>query len=99
MTTVEEIIKYSKPHPNGIEGARQIILYNDKVRMSIVGGSKGLYGDFSEDFEIAFLDQETNEFVTKFYSPNNDDDVIGYVSGLEVLDLINNVFAKGFQVK
>ena len=99
MKSVQEIIEKSKPHPNGVEGARQIVLYNDKVRMSIVGGSKGLYGDFLEDFEIAFLDQETNDFVTRFYSPNNDDDVIGYVPGLQMLDLINRVFIKGFQVQ
>ena len=99
MTTVKDIIDFSKPHPNGSEGARQTIIHNDGVRMSIVGGRTGLYGDFVEDFEIAILDQESNQFVTKFYSPDNIDDVIAYLPGDKMIELINQVFPKGFQVK
>lgn len=99
MTTVKDIIDFSKPHPNQIQGARQTILFNENVRMSIVGGAQGLYGDFKDEFEVAILDQDSNQFVTRFYSPDNNDDVIAYLAGDEMLNLVNKVFVKGFQVK
>lgn len=98
MTTVQNIIDYSKPHRNQMDGARQTILSDERVRMSIVGGSKGLYGDFEKDFEVAILDQETDEFVTRFFRPEVNDDVLGYLSGEELIQLIEQVFKKGFQV-
>jgi hypothetical protein len=98
MTTVQNIIDYSKPHMNQMDGARQTILSDERVRMSIVGGSKGLYGDFEKDFEVAILDQETDEFVTRFFRPEVNDDVLGYLPGEELIQLIEQVFKKGFQV-
>jgi hypothetical protein len=77
--TIQDIISSSKPHPNG-SGGRHTVLSDGKVRVSIVGGARGLYGDFIEDFEVAVIDEELDSFVTKFFSPNNNDDVIGYMS-------------------
>ena len=98
MTTIQDIINFSKPHPNGIDDARQTVLFDDKVIMSIVGGSRGLYGDFVDDFEIAIMDSETKDFVTKYYVSSGDD-VLGYKTREEVEDLVNSVFKKGFQVR
>ena len=99
MITVQDIINYSKPHPNGSEGARQTRLFNDTIEISIVGGAKGLYGDFESDFEAAIFDRATNEFVTKFFYPDANDDVIGYMEGEKLVQLIEQIFAKGFQVR
>jgi hypothetical protein len=53
MITIKDIISYSKPHPNMMEGARQTVLKDNDVVLSIVGGARGLYGDFEKDFEVA----------------------------------------------
>lgn len=98
MTTIQDIINYSKPHRNQMTGARQTLLSDERVRMSIVGGCQGLYGDFENDFEVAILDQETDEFVTRFFRPEANDDVLGYLTGEELIRLIEQVFKKGFQV-
>ena len=48
MLTIEKIIEYSTSHPCGAEGSRRTVLTDGKVIMSIVGGCKGLYGDFKK---------------------------------------------------
>lgn len=95
--TIDNIIEYSKPHPNGMPDGRQTILSDGNVIMSIVGGARGLYGDFKENFEVALIDQETRNFVTKYYVDASDD-VLAYVEGEEILKLVETVFKKGFQV-
>lgn len=99
MITVQDIKKYSKPHPNQMEGARQTVIFNEAVDVSIVGGARGLYGDFEETFELAVIDKSTKEFVTKFFCPENNDDVIGYMEANELELLVNQIFVKGFQVR
>ena len=98
MITIEDIISYSKPHGNKINGARQTILKDDKVILSIVGGASGLYGDFVEDFEIAVLDKENRSFITRFFRADINDDVLPYQTKEQVEELANLLFKKGFQV-
>ena len=97
--TVENIIEYSKPHRNGIAGARQTRLGDDRIELSIVGGAQGLYGDFTDTFEVAIFDKITNEFITKFFFPDNNDDVYPYMEGTELVKFIEDTFPKGFQVR
>lgn len=99
MITIQDIINYSKPHPNGLLGARQTIFINEKYKVSIVGGAIGLYGDFQEDFEVAVMTPDSKAFITKFYSDENDSDVIPYLSKEKTQDLVNKLFPKDFQVK
>jgi hypothetical protein len=99
MITIKDIINLSKPHPV-VEGGRVLQIGNDNVEFSIVGGARGLYGDFINDFEVAIFDKENGEFVTKFFYPEASDDVIGYMSGKSLESLINKVFKdKDFQVR
>lgn len=99
MTTIQDIIKFSKPHPGTLENARQTVLTDDKILLSIVGGAKGLYGDFENDFELAIMEVGERNFVTKYYVPDATDDVLPYQSIQEVEDLVNRIFPRGFQVK
>ena len=96
MITAENIIEWSKPHP--LEGGKMTRIYNDEIEFSIVGGRSGLYGDFENDFEVAIIDKKTGDFVTKFFYPEGNDDVIGYMKSEDVVKLVNQVLGKGFQV-
>lgn len=99
MITIKDIISYSKPHANRMEGARQTVISDGNVVLSIVGGAKGLYGDFENDFEVAIIDETTRDFVTKYYVPEANDDVLGYQDSTQVEHLANLLFKKDFQVK
>ncbi len=99
MITIEDIISYSKPHPNQMEGARQTVLFDDKVILSIVGGGRGLYGDFDKDFEVAIMEKSSGDFVTKYYVDGASDDVLAYQDKEQVEYLANLLFKKGFQVR
>lgn len=94
MITIEDIINYSKPHP--VEGGRHTRISNEYVEFSIVGGATGLYGNFTDTFELAIINKDNGEFITNFF--NYEGDVIPYMNKTELIDLINNVFRKGFQV-
>lgn len=99
MITVENIIDWSKPHPIG-GGGRALQIGNNNVEFSIVGGTSGLYGNFINTFEVAILDKENGEFITKFFYPDANDDVIGYMSGEDLESLLNKVLKdKDFQVR
>ena len=75
-------------------------IFNRKYELSIVGGRKGLYGDFEKTFEIAVLDTQDRRFITKFFFPESGDDVVGYVSGKDLEDFANVLFRKDdFQVR
>ena len=45
MITIKDIKKWSKPHPSDQNG-RVTNIFNRKYELSIVGGGRGLYGDF-----------------------------------------------------
>ena len=97
MITVENIIEWSKPHP--LEGGKMTRIYNDEIEFSIVGGRSGLYGDFENDFEVAILDRKTGDFRTRFFKPELSDDVIGYMPKDEVVEFLNQILGKSFQVR
>jgi hypothetical protein len=97
MITVEKIIEWSKPHQ--LDGGKMTRIFNEEVEASIVGGRSGLYGDFEKDFELAIFDRKNDEFVTKFFYSEGSDDVVGYMRGEDLTDLLNKIFGKGFQVR
>jgi hypothetical protein len=97
MITVENIIEWSKPHP--LDGGKMTRVYNDEIEFSIVGGRSGLYGDFENDFEVAILDRKTGDFRTRFFKPELSDDVIGYMPKDELLEFLNQILGKSFQVR
>ena len=58
-----------------------------KYSVSIVGGAQGLYGDFEKTFEVAIIENESHNFVTKLFCGGGD--VKGYCSIEEVEDVLN----------
>jgi hypothetical protein len=99
MITVNQIIEWSKPHPIG-GGAKRTRIATDAIEFSIVGGSTGLYGNFENTFEVAIFDVQSNEFMTRFFHPEGGDDVIPYMSGEELEELVNRLIKdKDFQVR
>ena len=99
MITLNNIIEWSKPHKNKIENARHTIIETPTIVISIVGGGKGLYGDFKDTFELAVFDKESGNFMTKFFYDEGSDDVIGYMESEKMLDFVNQLTSKGFQVR
>ena len=98
MITIDFIKQNALPHT--ISGGKKLVLYNEKYVLSIVGGVKGLYGDFENDFEVAIIDPLNKEFITKLFFPENGDDVVGYLSCEEVEKIANTLFKVGsFQVR
>jgi hypothetical protein len=97
MITVDNIIEWSKPHE--LEGGKMTRIFNEEIETSIVGGISGLYGDFEKDFELAIFDRKSDEFITKFFYPEGNDDVVGYMKGEDLIELLNKIFGKGFQVR
>jgi hypothetical protein len=98
MITIDFIKENAKPH--SVSGGKRISFYNDKYILSIVGGSKGLYGDFEEDFEVAIIDPQSKDFITKLFFPENGDDVVGYMNKEDVEKIVNSIFKEGsFQVR
>ena len=98
MITIEDVKRFAKEHPIG-NGGKVTLIENNAVKISIVGGASGLYGDFEKDFEVAIIDRKDNEFITKFFYPEGNDDVIGYMTGDKMVELLNIIFSKGFQVR
>jgi hypothetical protein len=98
MITTENVIEWAKPHP--LEGGKMTRIYNDDIEASIVGGRSGLYGDFEKDFEIAIMDTQNGEFITKLFYPENSDDVVGYLEAKKVEEIANTLFKNySFQVR
>lgn len=99
MITIEDVKRFAKDHPIG-QGGKMTVIENKAVRISIVGGASGLYGDFKEDFELAIMDIVTGDFITKFFLPEINDDVVGYISGVELEKIINSIIKENdFQVR
>ena len=101
MITIEDIKKWSKPHPlaNVISlkdrsSGRISRFGNKEIEFSIVGGGTGLYGDFDKTFEVAIFDRKSNDFVTRFFYPEGTDDVISYMESSEVEKLVNSVIKR-----
>ena len=101
MITIEDIKKWSKPHPlaNVISlkdrrGGRVSRFGNKEIEFSIVGGGTGLYGDFDKTFEVAIFDRKSNDFVTRFFYPEATDDVLPYMDGDKVEELVNSVIKR-----
>jgi hypothetical protein len=90
MITLQDIIKNSKQHSVSPK-ARQTRIKNKNYIFSIVGGARGLYGDFVEDFEVAVINPENGDFITSFLIPNADD-VVGYMSSEKLVELVNSYF-------
>lgn len=98
MITIDDIQKWAKPHEAAPSG-KHLVISNDNYQASIVGGASGLYGDFVDDFEVAFIDTKNGTFVTRYFYPEADDDVIAYLPMEEMLKLLNSIFRKNFQVR
>ena len=97
MITIKDIIKWSKPHrmSKHIGGnGRQSRFGNNQIEFSIVGGDRGLYGDFVKTFEVAIFDRKTNNFVTRFFYPEATDDVIPHMGIKEVEKLVNSIIKR-----
>jgi len=99
MITIDDVKRFSKPHQSNPEKAKQTIFFNEQVLISIVGGERGLYGDFEEDFEVALFTPDMKDFITKYFIDTSHDDVIPYMKADELEILLNKLFRKGFQVK
>lgn len=97
MINIQDIKNFSKPHPVH-SGARMTKIQTGPLIISIVGGARGLYGDFEEDFEVAVIDTETDGFVTRFFYPEGNDDVVPYLSAEKTEDFVNNIVKDSFQV-
>ena len=99
MITIEDVKRFAKEHPIG-NGGKATLIENKAVKISIVGGASGLYGDFEKDFEVAIIDQLTGDFITKFFITEANDDVVGYVSGPDLERVINSIIKDNdFQVR
>jgi hypothetical protein len=100
MITIKDVIDWSKSH-HFIKDGRVTRILNNDVEFSIVGGADGLYGDFINNFEVAVLSKKNKEFITKsFYDDSLVDDVIGYMSGEDLEELLNRVITdQNFQVR
>jgi hypothetical protein len=99
MITIEDVKRFAKEHPIG-NGGKATLIENKAVKISIVGGASGLYGDFEKDFEVAIMDQVNSDFITKFFIPEATDDVVGYMSGPDLEKVINSIIKDNdFQVR
>ncbi len=92
--TKENIMEWSKPHHGG---GRQTIIKTPKVIISIVGGGGGLYGDFEKTFELAIM-THNGSFITRLFCPGLSDDVCGYMEENELIEVINSLTTRGFQI-
>ena len=98
MITKEKIIEWSKPHSEANAGSRRTVIGNDLFDFSIVGGGRGLYGDFDKDFEVAVLNRKNKEFMTT-YIFSVSDDVVAYLEAEELVKTLNEVLGENFQVR
>jgi hypothetical protein len=100
MITIQDIQKWSRPHPV-VKGGRMTNIFNSKYELSIVGGGTGrLHGDFENDFEIAVFNTKSREFVTPFFFSDNPHDVVGHFGSAELEEFVNSMFRNDdFQVR
>jgi hypothetical protein len=96
MKTIEDIIKDSVPHPL-VDDARQTIYFTPSLKISIVGGGRGLYGDFNETFEIAIIDKDTSNFISGYFYPEFSDsygETMTYLDREQTLKVVNELIKK-----
>lgn len=98
MITKENIVEWSRPHSEANQGARRTIIGNDLFDFSIVGGGRGLYGDFDKDFEVAVINRKSKEFMTTYIFSVNDD-VVSYLPADELISTLNEILGDNFQVR
>ena len=98
MITKENIIEWSKPHSEVNPSSRRTVLGNDLFDFSIVGGGRGLYGDFDKDFEVAVINRKSREFMTTYIFSVNDD-VVSYLPVEELVSTLNEILGDNFQVR
>jgi len=89
--TIEDIISMAKPHNLG---GKRTTIENKRFILSIVGGGRGLYGDFENNFEVAIIDKKTGDFATTLFEPDATDDVMGYVEADVVVRIANEFMNK-----
>lgn len=98
MITVQDIINWASPHGLG-RGMKDLKIGNDNILFSVVGGGNSSYGDFVNTFEVAVFNLDTDDYMTTFFFPDSNM-VAGYVSGDELVEIINQVNKKNdFQVR
>ena len=86
MITINEIKINSTEHSLG----GRITRYgNDSIIFSVVGGRKGLYGDFENTFELAIIDRKTREFLTKSVLKVSED-ICPWMSSEELIKISND---------
>jgi len=100
MITIQDIQKWSRPHPV-VKGGRMTNIFNSKYELSVVGGGKrSLHGDFENDFEIAVFSTKSREFVTRLFFPDITQDVVGNLGPVELEEFVNSIFRNDdFQVR
>ena len=84
--TIQDVLDRKKPKKLG--GYYSIFEFGKYV-VSIVGGTKGLYGDFETTFEVAIIDKNSRNFVTKLFCGGAD--VMGYCTIEKVEDILNTL--------
>lgn len=92
--TLNELLDRATPHPSGFGGKQVRIQYGDYT-VSIVGGRDGLYGDLIETFEVAILKSGGfGEFVTKEIYPDAPEDILPWISFMDVQECLKMVEEK-----
>ena len=83
---------------DGLGGFRSRTHFTNGLSLSVSAGS-GIYSNPREDrssinqfltFEIAVFDADDN-FITKTFFPDGHDDVVGWLSRVEINDLMNRI--------
>lgn len=82
--TIQDV--YEKKKLRDFDGYQSFFNFG-RYSVSIVGGTQGLYGDFEKTFEVAIIENKSNNFVTKLFCGGGD--VKGYCSVEEVEDILN----------
>ena len=74
-----------RPHPNGMGGKLAQMDLGNGYKISVVGGSRGLYGDGKTTFEVAMFDRMGEMIVL-----GENDQVLGW----QTIDEINEIIKK-----
>ena len=96
LITVDDIKKWAKPHKLG--HGKQTLLETSDCLISIVGGARGLYGDFETSFEVAIMFKKNKSFITNVFIPGLQDDVAGYLTVEELENVMEYFSNKKVQV-